>query len=272
MRAKRWLAFQLIFALILALSLTACDEKASQPEDGLNVTNENAHCGLVAGFVRDAAGQNLRGASVSISPLPSARVQATSEATSISSFINYPNPFTMDTHFAYFLIGAGPHTVHISIYNLHQELQREFSDAPGAEGPNKLHFDGLDLEEEALVDGLYPCEVRVQSGGDTDSVRFALSKNINISDMGGLQSYNTSTPSDGKYVIADLPLDIRLLATINYDPEDTLEYPSNWPYIETGWTITDRFLVSASKNGYITESDTVTLTAGSVTRKDFTLH
>ncbi|MFC1683227.1 hypothetical protein ACFL0G_03365 [Candidatus Zixiibacteriota bacterium] len=271
MRAKKWLVFQLTLILILTLMLLACDEKTSQPEDGLNVSNDNPHCGLVAGFIRDANGQNLRGASVSISPLPSARIQSNAEIGSISSFINYPNPFTLDTHFAYYLIGAGSHTVHISIYNLHQELQREFSSAPGAEGPNKLYFDGLDTEEEMLGDGLYPCEVRVQSGGDTDSVRFTLSKSVNISDMGGLQSYSVDTPSDGKYVIDDVLLNIRLLTTINYDPEDTLEYPSNWPYIETGWTITDRFLISASKDGYSTESDTVTLTAGRVIRKDLTL-
>ena len=119
MRAKRWLVLQLLFLLSAGMLLTTCDDKASEPEDGLNVSNDNPHCGLIAGFVRDASGEKLRGASISISPLPAARVQGTRQMASLSSFLNYPNPFAAHTYFAYYLNGAGPHTIQISIYNLH---------------------------------------------------------------------------------------------------------------------------------------------------------
>lgn len=185
--------------------------------------------------------------------------------------MNYPNPFVSDTYFTYFISGTAAQTVRISIYNLHQQLLRQFPNAPTASGPNMLHFNGLDDQEEVLPDGLYPCEVMALTDGDTATARIALSKNVNISSEGGLQSYKVTTPSNGKYVIEDVLLNILLQTTTTMSPSDTLMYPVNWPSIEILWELTDLFEVSASKEGYSTDVDTVALTAGRVTRVDFTL-
>ncbi|MCK4273105.1 hypothetical protein KAX22_10650, partial [bacterium] len=80
-----------------------------------------------------------------------------------------------------------------------------------------------------------------------------------------------STPSSGKYVIEDVPLNILLHNTIVVAPLHPISYPDNWPYSEATWELTDRFIVSASKQGYTAAVDTVTLTEGQVTRLDFTL-
>lgn len=271
MKPKAWYILLMLTALLAGQLLISCDEKGTEPEDALNVSNNNPHCGLVAGFVRSSEGEGLEDVTVSIFPASSARAQGVRGSEALSQFLNYPNPFTSDTYFIYYLVGPEAHTMKISIYNLYQELQREFTGAPTAEGANKFYFDGLDLQEEALPDGLYPCEVLVFFPEDTASARIALSKNVNITADGGLQSYRVTTKSNGKYVIADVPMNILLQATTTFSPEDTLYYPGNWPYVETLWELSDHFVVSASKQGYDAVEDTVILTEGLVTRNDFTL-
>jgi hypothetical protein len=251
--------------------MTSCDKKASQPEDTFNVTNENAHCGLVAGLVRNTSGAGLSGATVTISPARPSRMNLPASVSSLSSFYNYPNPFTSDTYFAYYLTGTDQHTMTISVYNLNHELLRQFHDAPGTEGAHLYHFDGLDTAQEPLPEGLFPCRIVVQGMQETDSLFIALSKNVNISDEGGLTSYTTFSAADGQYIIADVPLNILLQATTTFAPDLELSYPENWPYVETGWTLSDHFIVSASKTGYAVVSDTVTLNPGGVTRLDMAL-
>lgn len=271
MRPKAWHIPLVLAALLIGPLLISCQEKGTEPKDELNVSNDNPHCGLVAGFVRNSAGQGVEGATVSISPAASAPARGTHAPKSLASFLNYPNPFTSDTYFIYYLSDEEALTVRISLFDLHQELQREFTDAPAAKGANKLYFDGLDNQQELLPNGLYPCEILVQSAGGTDSLRIALAKNVNIASEGGLQSYTATTESDGKYVIANVPLNILLQTTTTFAPEDSLVYPVNWPYVETLWEVTDRFGVSARKEGYAAAEDTVTLTPGRVTRVDFSL-
>jgi len=271
MRVKILFIFLASAFLMAFVVFMACEKKTTQPSDEFDVTNDNAHCGLVGGFVRRASGENLEEATVSIAPAPAVRLSPAPNLTSLSSFLNYPNPFTSDTYFAYRLSGAGPHTVTIAIYNLHHELQRTFSEAPALEGANQLLFDGLDDEETPLPQGLYPCHVVVQWPDGADSLWIYLSKGINISDEGGLTSYTTSTLSDGKYVISDVPLNIALQTTTTFAPDQPIEYPANWPYVETSWTLHDRFVVTASKTGYTTVRDTVALGPGAVTRLDFAL-
>jgi len=271
MRPKAWHILLSLIALLVGPLLMGCGKKGTEPEDELNVSNTNPHCGLVAGFVRNSGGENLEGATVSISPAPPARIQGAQRSEFLSSFMNYPNPFTSDTYFTYRLDVEAVQMVRIFVYNLRRELLREFPNAPTTKGPNKLYFDGLDLQGEVLPNGLYPCEVLALSEGDTARARIALSKSINIASQGGLQSYTVTTQSNGKYVSADVPLNILLQTTNVFSPQDTLSYPGNWPYAETTWELTHRFVISATKEGYAAAVDTATLTAGRVTRVDFTL-
>jgi len=259
----------LILAVILLAA--ACDENATEPEETFDVTNENEYCGLVAGYIVDAAGEGLYKAQVSISPAPSAWSKRLSSTASMSNFINYPNPFTGDTHFAYYLTGTEDHTIQIRIYDLHQNLLRQIDDAPGSEGAHLFYLDGLDDQEELLPDGLMPCEIICQHPGGADSLRIALAKDINISDQGGLESYTVSTAADGKYIIADLPLNIQMMQTTTLNPQEDLVYPDNWPYTEINWTLSDLFIISAAKSGYTATTDTVSLEPGGVTRLDLTL-
>jgi hypothetical protein len=270
MNHRAWLLF--LPALIgLFFGAAGCNDKATEPKETFDVTNDNEHCGLVAGYVRDAAGAALSGAAVSISPAPAGRSESAPKTGSLSSFVNFPNPMISDTYFAYYLLGSEQHTVTISVYDLHEGLQRRFSNAPHEEGPNLLYFDGLDEQEEELPEGLYPCEVVIQYGQQTDSLRMAISKGVNISDEGGLHSYTVTTSSDGKYIIADVPLHLKLQTTTTFAPDQNLHYPQNWPYVEIGWNVTDRFIVSATKSGYAAVRDTIDLGSGSVSRLDLTL-
>ncbi len=271
MKPKTWPTTLVLAALLLGFLLMGCNDKGTGPEDGLNVSNSNQYCGLVAGFVKNSTGANLEGVTVCISPAPSARIQAAAESQSLSGFMNYPNPFTSDTYLTYFLGTQTAQSVSISIYDLRHDLQQEFLDASTAQGPNKIYFNGQDLQDSVLVDDLYPCEITAVFSGDTTTVKIALSKGINIASEGGLQSYTVSTPSGGKYIIEDVPLNILLHNTIVLAPLDTISYPGNWPYSEATWELTDRFIISASKQGYTAAVDTVTLTEGQVTRLDFTL-
>ena len=271
MKPKTWPTTLVLAALLPGLLLVGCNDKGTGPEDGLNVSNNNQYCGLVAGFVKNSTGANLEGVTVCISPAPSARIQAAAESQSLSGFMNYPNPFTSDTYLTYFLGTETTQSVSISIYDLRHDLRQEFLDASTAQGPNKIYFNGQDLQDSVLVDGLYPCEITAVFSGDTTTVKIALSKGINIASEGGLQSYTVSTPSGGKYIIEDVPLNILLHNTIVVAPLHPISYPDNWPYSEATWELTDRFIVSASKQGYTAAVDTVTLTEGQVTRLDFTL-
>jgi hypothetical protein len=270
-RTNVWHIPLLAAVLLAAAVLLTCDEKTTAPEEGLNVTNENPHCGLVAGFVKDASGENLSTATVSIFPASPSRAQNATGTMNLSGFMNYPNPFTSDTHITYRLDAPSSQSVNIAVYDLHHQLLRALHDAPTAQGSHKVHFDGCDSQDSTLANGLYPCDLVVTYPGGRDSVRIILSKGVNIDSEGGLQSYTTSSSSDGKYVIADIPLHMMLQATNILAPRDTIHYPENWPYVTAGWTLTDRFVVSASKVGYGTAIDTVTLIAGQVVRTDFTL-
>jgi|GEM_PF-1945862 len=257
--------------VVLILLMAACDENATEPEDTFDVTNGNAHCGLVAGYIVNTSGEGLPNARVSISPAPVARLEGLSSHASMASFINYPNPFTTDTYFAYYLTGTEDHTLRIRVYDLHQNLLRQIDGATGTEGAHLVYFDGLDDQEESLPVGLMPCEIVCQHSGGTDSLRIALAKGINISDQGGLDSYSVGTGADGLYIIDDLPLNIRLMQTTTYAPQEELVYPENWPYIDIETILSNRFIVSATKPGYTAMSDTVTLSLGGVTRLDLTL-
>jgi hypothetical protein len=271
MRAKPWHIALISASLLVAAMLLNCDEKATEPEDTLDVTNDNDFCGMVAGYVRNSSGTALSDVRISIFPVPTSLTGKSSSTSSFSYFFNYPNAFTSDTYFVYYLSGQDEHTIIISVYDLHQNLLRRIDDVPGIIGPHLLHFDGLDDQDEPLPEGLLPCEVVAQSTSETDSLRIALAKGINITDQGGLESYAVHTGSDGKYIIGDLPLHIKLLATTTFAPDEELNQ-NNWPYVEIGRTLTDRFIVSASRTGYTTASDTVTLTPGGVKRLDMTLH
>lgn len=271
MKTKTWPILFAFAALLLSPLLTGCGDKATEPEDGLDVTNTNPYCGMVAGFVKNSSGTALGAATVSITPIGSGQSQTPQHWEFLQSFLNYPNPFATHTYFTYYLGDEPAQSVKISVYNLQRELMREFLDAPTVEGPNKVYFDGLDDQEEPLLDGLYPCEVLVLSPGDTNSVRIALSKNINIAGEGGLQSYTVTTQSDGKYVIADVPLNILLQSTNVVAPLDSIQHPNNWPFPESSWQLTDHFEIAVSKGGYTTSTDTAHLAGGQVTRIDFTL-
>jgi hypothetical protein len=272
MRADTWRAWgAIVLVMSTLLFMATCDKNATEPEETFDVTNDNEFCGMVAGYIRSSAGTGLSNARISISPAPATRLGDLSSREALSDFINYPNPFTMDTYFAYYLTGTDEHTMTISVYDLQCTLLRRFAEAPGTQGAHLIYFDGLDDQNEPLPEGLILCEVVAQGAGGTDSLGIALAKGINISDQGGLESYTVTTASDGKYIIGDVPLNIRLLQTATFTPQQELTYPENWPYVETGWTLTDRFLVSASKTGYTTVNDTVTLSPGGVTRQDFTL-
>jgi flagellar hook assembly protein FlgD len=271
MRPKTWHTLIAFAALLLSPLLTGCNEKATEPEDELDVTNTNPYCGMVAGFVKNSSGTGLGTATVSITPIGSGKSQTSQHQGHLQSFLNYPNPFTTHTYFTYYLADEAAQSVTISVYNLQRELMREFLDAPTVEGPHKVYFDGLDDQEEPLPNGLYPCEVLVLSPGDTSSVRMALSKNVNVAGEGGLQSYTVTTQSNGKYVIANVPLNILLQSTNVVAPLDSIEHPNNWPFPETSWQLTDHFEISVSKGGYTTATDTAHLGEGQVTRVDFTL-
>jgi hypothetical protein len=260
-----------ILILVMILLTAACDEKATEPEETFDVTNGNEHCGLVAGYIVNTSGEGLSNARVTISPAPAARSKEFAAYLSMASFINYPNPFTTDTYFAYYLTGTEDHSLEIRVYDLHQNLLRRFEGAPGTEGAHLFYFDGLDDRDDPLPNGLMPCEIVCQHPGGTDSMRIALAKGINISDQGGLDSYSIGTGADGLYIIDDLPLDIRLMQTTTYAPHEQLVYPENWPYIDIGTIVSNRFIVSATKPGYTAMSDTVTLSPGGVTRLDLTL-
>jgi hypothetical protein len=260
-----------LFLLMTILLMAACDENATEPEETFDVTNDNEHCGLAAGYIVNASGEGLPNARVSISPVPGARSKGLSADASLSSFINYPNPFTTDTYFAYYLTGTEEHTVSIRVYDLHQNLLRQFEGVPGTEGAHLFYFDGLDDQEESLPNGLMPCEIVSQHPGGTDSLYIALAKGINISDQGGLESYSVGTGADGLYIIDDLPLEIRLMQTTTFAPQAELVYPENWPYTEVEWVLSNRFIVLASKPGYTAAGDTVTLSPGGVSRLDLTL-
>ena len=262
MKPKSCILFAFV-VLLLSTLLIGCDDKATEPENGLDVTNTNPYCGMVAGFVKNSNGKDLGGARVSITtiePIPPPGTQHM-----------YPNPFSTYTYFTYYLANGPAQSVQISVYNLQRELMREFPNAPTAEGPNKVYFDGLDTQGEILPNGLYPCEILVLFSGDTSSTRIALSKNVDIAGEGGLQSYTVTTQSDGKYVIANVPLNILLHSTTVMAPLDSIFYPGNWPYPETSWELTDHFEISASKEGYATATNTIHLVEGQVTRVDFTL-
>ncbi len=259
-----------ILILVLILLAIACDEKATEPEESFDVTNGNQYCGLVAGYIKSSEGNGLSGARVSIYPLPAARLEQPAGVTSMSRFFNYPNPFSNDTYFIYYLSGSGEHAITIRIYDLHHNLLRQLDGVPGQPGDQLYHFDGLDNQQETLPGGLMPCEVIAQHAEGTDSMRIALAKGINISDHGGLESYSVTTASDGKYIINDIPLNIQLLQTTTFAPQQELS-PDNWPYVEIARNLNDRFIVSAEKSGYSVVSDTVTLTPGGVTRSDMTL-
>jgi hypothetical protein len=274
MRLRAWPLARALIALLGVYLLLNCGEKSTQPEDELNVSNDNPFCGLVAGFVRDSSGEGLQGVTVCITPVPPARVQSTQGIELLQSFMNYPNPFSSHTYFTYFLIDHQVQGVRISIYNLRHELVRQFLDAPtslGPHHPNKLYFDALDQQGEILPDGLYPCEALVLSPEDTASTQVALAKGINVPSEGELQSYMVTTQSDGKYVIADVLLNILLRITNVVAPEDSINYPENWPYAERDLEIGEQFILQASSTGYAAATDTVTLAAGQVTRADFTL-
>jgi len=260
-----------ILILAIALFLAACDKKTTEPEETFDVTNDNEYCGLVAGYIGGSAGTDLSNIRVSISPAPTARLSDLSSSAALSSFINYPNPFITDTHFTYYLTGSDEPAITIRVYDLHHNLLRRFDGALATGGAHLFYFDGLDDQDEPLPEGLMPCEIITQSASGTDSLRIALARGVNISDQGGLESYTVTTGSDGKYIIDDVPLDIRLMQTTIFAPQEEWAYPSNWPYMEIEWTLTDRFIVSASKTGYTTVSDTVTLNPGGVTRLDLTL-
>jgi len=260
-----------ILLLLAILLAAACDEKATEPEETFDVTNENEYCGLVAGYIVNTSGEGLPNARVTISPAPDAKSGRLSAQTAMTSFVNFPNPFTTDTHFAYYLSTTEDYSIVIRVYDLHQNLLRQFDGVHGTMGAHLLYFDGHDDQEEPLPTGLMPCEVVCQYPGGTDSLRFALAKSINISDQGGLESYSVGTGADGLYIIDDLPVNMRLIQTATFAPQEDLVYPNNWPYAEIDWELTDRFIISASKTGYTAMSDTVTLNPGGVTRLDMTL-
>ena len=270
MRTNIWPA-GIILVLVIALFSAACDKKTTQPEETFDVINDNEYCGLVAGYISGSDGIDLSNVRVSISPVPTARLGDLSSSAALSSFINYPNPFTTDTHFTYYLSGSDEHTVTIRVYDLQHNLLRRFDGIPGTGGAHLFYFDGLDDQDESLPGGLMPCEIITQSTSGTDSLRIALAKDVNISDQGGLESYTVTAGSDGKYIIDDVPLDIRLLQTTIFAPLEEWIYPSNWPYMEIEWMLTNRFIVSANKTGYAIVSDTVTLNPGGVARLDLTL-
>jgi len=272
MRHKAWPVA--LVALLGGSLLFNCGKKGTEPGDELNVSNDNLHCGLVAGFVKNTAGEGLPGVTVDITPILTTPVKSIPHFKYLHSFLNYPNPFSFDTYFTYFLIDEQVQAVRITIYNLRHELMRQFPDAPtaiGVDNPNKLYFDGLDHQDDPLPDGLYPCEALVLSTEDTASTRVALAKGVSISPMGELQCYTAATGSDGKYVIADVLLNTLLRITNVVAPEDSIHYPENWPYTERDMPIGEQFILKASKLGYADAADTITLSAHQVTRVDFTL-
>ncbi len=185
MKIKGWHIFLALVILWNGALLLNCKDKGTQPQDSLDVSNDNPHCGLLAGFVKSASGKGLGGVTVSISPLAQTQPKGEQGRTSLSGFMNYPNPFMSDTHLTYFLSAAGASMVRVSIYDLQQELLCSFPNAPTDAGPNKLYFDGLNEADEMLPNGLYPCEILASSAGQTDSLRIALSKGINIAAQGG---------------------------------------------------------------------------------------
>jgi flagellar hook assembly protein FlgD len=97
----------------------------------------------------------------------------------IINAFNYPNPFSRDTYFTFYLTGSEPpEELSIRIFTVAGRRIREIILPRGTVQPglNKIHWDGRDADGDELANGYYFYQVMVRGNGKTETTIQKLAK------------------------------------------------------------------------------------------------
>lgn len=93
---------------------------------------------------------------------------ASATELSLQQVVNFPNPFTDDTHFTFqYQSPNGPGEASVKIYTVSGRLIQEITGLIARPGFNKIPWDGRDADGDLLANGVYIYKISVDDGDRT---------------------------------------------------------------------------------------------------------